>query len=204
MTIFNRETTSMVMRYILATLLITFNFLSAHGQSIDPALIATAASVGGNYTCMSECTDCENTLTKLNLTADANSDGGTFTIKRVNMYDDGTRRITYKYTGEWYVLPNRSKNVADNTTIIVADIDDFAETWALFLLKKDGNLLELNRKNPEKMPLYVYADTTEFGKKEVYIARKAAQPLPLARTLYYRYDAHKFLDATFEHVFKKD
>ncbi len=194
----------MVMRYILVTILISFNFLSAHGQTADPAAIAAAASVGGTYSCMSECVECENTLTKLKLTTDANTDGGTFTIKKINLYDDGSRRVTYKYTGEWYVLPNQSKKVADNTTIIVADIDDFPETWALFLLRKDGSLQELNRKNPEKMPLYVYADTTEFGKKEVYIARKAAHPLPLYKTLYYRYDAHKYLDAAFEHVYKKD
>ncbi len=194
----------MVMRYILATILISFNFLSAHGQAMDPAAIAAAASVSGNYSCMSECVECENTLTKLKLTTDANSDGGTFTIKTINLYDDGSRRVTYKYTGEWYVLQNKSKDIPDNTTIIVADVDDFPETWSLFLLKKDGSLLELNRKNPEKMPLYIYADTTEYGKKEVYIARKGAHPLPLARTLYYRYDAHNFLDAQFEHVYKKD
>ena len=165
-------------------------------------MIATASSLAGTYTCKASCDECENTLTKLKLTPDANSDGGTFTLTKMNCYDDASRRIMYRGTGEWYILPNKSSAQGDNTTIIVVDIDDFQnpEEFALFLLKKDGSLQELNRKNPEKMPLYSFRDTTDH---EVYIARKGAHPLPLNRTLYDKYDARVFLNAAFEHIYKK-
>ncbi len=190
----------MVMRYILATILLSISFLSVQAQTTDPEVIATASSLTGMYTCTAQGVECDQILTKLKLEHKANADGGIFTYTKVNLYDDGSRRVTYRYVGEWYVLENKSKAKGDKTTMIVVDIDDFPETYAMFLVRKDGSLQELNRKNPEKMPLYSYYDSSQH---EVFIARKAAKPLALHRALYYRYEAHKYLDATFEHVYRK-
>ena len=203
MTIFKRETTSIVMRYILATILVSLNFFNANAQKkvIDPAVIATAASVVGTYTCEMTCTECEYKLTSLKFTSIPNSDGGTFTITKLNVYDDASRRIMYRYTGEWYILPN--KVAGDNTSIIVADIDDLPEhqeNFMMLLMKKDGSLQELNRKNPEIMPLYVFKDTTD---KEYYIARRRDHPIPLKKMMYDKYNARNYLNPTLEHIYRK-
>ena len=188
------------MRSFLATILLSVSFLSVKAQSTDPDVIATASTLSGTYTCNAEGSESDQILTKLKLDFKANSDGGIFTYTRMNLYDDGSRRIMYRNVGEWYVLENRSKATGDKTTMIVVDNDDLPETYMMFLVRKDGTLQELNRKNPEKMPLYSYYDSSQH---EVFIARKAAHPLALHRALYYRYEAHKYLDATFEHIYKK-
>ena len=192
-----------MMRYILATILVSLSCFSVNGQTkaIDPAAIATASSVVGTYTCLGTCTECDNKLTKIKFTTDPNSDGGTFTITKINIYDDASRRIMYRYTGEWYVLPNKTSG--DNTTIIVADIDDlpdYQENFMMLLLKKDGSLQELNRKNPEIMPLYIFTDTAEH---EQYIARRRDHPIPLRKMLYDKYNGRNYLNPTLEHIYRK-
>ena len=203
MTIFKRETTSIVMRYILATILVSLNFFSVNGQTkaTDPAVVATAASVAGTYTCQGTCIECDSKLTSLKFTTDPNSDGGTFTITKINIYDDASRRVMYRYTGEWYILPN--KTIGDNTSIIVADIDDLPEhqeNFMMLLLRKDGTLQELNRKNPEIMPLYVFKDTAEH---DYYIARRRDHPIPMRKMLYDKYNARNYLNPTLEHIYRR-
>lgn len=200
MTILDAKYTSMVIRSILATVIL-FTFLSAQGQSADPAMIATASTLGGTYTHKTDiCMECETTETKLQLTPDGKSDGGTYLYTKTNQYSDYTKRLMYRSTGKWYLLKN--KVPGDNTTIIVVDINygDEPETYPMFLVKSDGNLLELNQQFIERYPRYIFKDTVDH---ELYIEREHGRPLLFKRTLHYKDAEKKFKDPTVDHILKK-
>ncbi len=190
----------MVLRSILASIIVCFTFLSVHGQSSDPAAIATAGTLGGTYTRNTPCVECENTIIKLKLTSDGKTDGGTYNLTKTNMYYNATKKLVYRSEGKWYLLKNNVPG--DNTTIIVVDINygDEAETYPLYLVKPDGSLLELNQQILEKYPQYLYKDKKT---NELYIAKEHGRPLALKKSLHYKDIDKGFVDPTVDHILKK-
>ncbi len=190
----------MVIRSILATVIL-FTFLSARGQSADPVMVATAVTIGGAYTRTTDfCLDCESTDIKLQLTPDGKTEGGTYLYTKTNHYHDFTKRMVYRSVGKWYLLKN---NVAgDNNTIVVVHINygDEPETYPMFLVRKDGNLMELNQQFIERYPEYIYKDTTD---RQLYIAREGGRPLELNKALHYKDVEKGFSDPTLDHILKK-
>jgi len=190
----------MVIRSIPATIILFFSFLSAHGQSADPAMVATASTLGGTYICKTSCLECESTVSRLKLTSDGTTTGGTYLYTKSDHYRDATKKLTYRSEGKWHLL--RNKVAGDNTTIIVVDINygDEPETYPLFLVKKDGNLLELNQQYIERYPQFLFKDSTDH---EIYIAREHGRPLLLNKALHYKDIEKGYLDPTIDHIFKK-
>ena len=190
----------MVIRSILSAVIVSLSFFSAQGQTVDPAIIATAGTLGGTYTNTSLCVSCDSTITKLQLTPDGKGWGGDFVLTTMNMYSDATKKYTSKHIGHWFLLKD---NVAgDNTTIIVVHInyEDEVERFPLYLVQKDGNLLELNEQSTERYPQYIYKDKKT---NDLYIAREHAKPVALEPMMHYKDAAKGFKDPTISHIYRK-
>ena len=175
--------------------------MSVSGQSAaDPAMIAAASMLGGTYKCTASCIECDSTLVKLTLLSDSRKAGGTYSLLKTNIYDGAEKKLVYRSTGDWHLLKNNVPG--DNTTIIVVDINygDEVETYPLFMVRKDGNLLELNQQNIERYPRYLYKDTANH---QVYIAREGGKPMLFKKTLHYKDVEKGFVDPTVDHIFKK-
>ena len=188
----------MVVRSILASIIVFFTFLSANAQkATDPAVIAAANAAAGTYRIRTTCLECDSTVTTLKLESDGKSDGGTFTIKKTNTYDDGRKKVIYKREGEWYLLENKAKD--DNTTIVVLHIDyvDELETYPCYMVMKNGNLLELNQQGTERVPQYIFRDTAKHG---LYVAKKGGPALPLNKALHYKDADRGYIDPTIDHI----
>ena len=192
----------MIMRSFFATILISLSFLTAQGQAsnldTDPARVAAASSLSGTYRISAMHVDCDSMVTKLVLNADGKTDGGTYKLTKTFYYANGTKTVHSKHTGEWFLLENKEAVHGDKTTIIVVEVLDRLETYPLFIVRKDGSLLQLNQESTERFPLYV-------GRKngQMVVARKGGPDLLLEDGLHYKDIEKGFKDPTRDHILRK-
>ena len=172
------------MRFFIATLIVSLHFISAFGQTTNPAVSARISSLSGTYRAVSPCVECDSTITRLKLDCNPGCKSGHYTLTKINMHDMH-RKVVVDSVGEWYVLPNKDSASNEDVLVIVLDMLGKLETYPLFMVRKDGSLFMLNQPTPERFPKSVVKLGGHLG-----ITQKGAKPLSLEEAQKYHFPKH--------------
>lgn len=149
-----------------------------------------APSLAGTYAVPSPCIDCDSTVTTLKLECGADCSKGSYTLTEVG-YDEGFKNIKSKHRGHWYVLANSGAAKDEPVKVIVLDILGCKESYPLFLVQDNGNLLEIRQTNPGRFPLCVVKENGEL-----YVSKKGNHRVSIRKGTTYK-------DNPYYHVYTK-
>lgn len=179
-----------LMRSLFTAAIVLLGSVTAMAQSGKATVEAKKRNLSGMYATAVPCHECDSNVFALELEANPGGNSGKYTITKT-AYHDAYREIYYKKSGDWYVLPNIDEAKNDNILVIVLDMLGKLEQYPLFYVNDNGNLHELDQRNPERFPKEVIKLNDRY-----YVTKKGEKMISVDRGLMYK-------DLPLYHVYKK-